>query len=153
LRSEDQRNPDAVAKNVSYVVTDDRVVAFVEHRIGGKVWNPCTAVGLERDGEIVAGAIYERCNGQNVFFHGAANDSRTWASREFLRALVAHPFEVLKVPRMTTVVAASNAQALMFDAGLGFVEECRLRGAAHDGSDSIYLVMWKGDCKWLNSRF
>lgn len=135
------------------IVTDSRVVAFVEQRIGGKVWNPCTAVGLERDGVIVAGAIYERCNGCNVFFHGAANDSRTWASREFLHALMSHPFETLRVPRMTTVVAASNAEALAFDAGLGFVEECRLAGAAHDGGDSIYLVMWKKDCRWLNLKF
>lgn len=135
---------------MSRIVTDSRVVEFVAARIG-QVRGPCTAVGLEKDGRIVAGAIYERCNGHNVFFHGASDGSKTWASRQFLRALSAHAFHTLGVPRMTTVVAASNAEALAFDAKFGFREEGRLAQAAHDGSDAIYLVMWREECKWLPS--
>lgn len=132
------------------IVTDSRVVDFVAERIGG--CPPiCTAVGYEKDGEIVAGAIYERCNGHNVFFHGASNRSRRWAVKGFIKALCEHPFNTLGVPRMSTVVASSNHEALKFDRVLGFSEECRLKGAAHDGSDAVYLVMWKKDCKWLNS--
>lgn len=121
---------------------------FVEARVG-RVRNPCTAIGLDRGGVIVAGAIYERCNGRNVFFHGASDGSKLWATRGFLRALFYHPFSTLAVPRITTVVASSNHAALAFDMKLGFTEEGRMRGAAHDGSDSIYLVMWQDDCRWL----
>lgn len=131
------------------IVFDGRVVDFVELRVG-RVRGPCTAVGLEKNGHIVAGAIYERCNGFNVFFHGASDGSKTWATREFMAAMARHAFNTLAVPRMTTVVASSNLDALAFDAKFGFKEEARLRGAAHDGSDAIYLAMWEKDCKWLN---
>lgn len=136
---------------MSRIVYDRRVVEFVEERIGGQVHGPCTAVGMERNGKIVAGAIFERCNGRNVFFHGASDGSRRWATRELLRAVCAHAFHTLGVERMTTVVAASNVRALAFDRKFGFREEARLARAAHDGSDAIYLVMWRAECKWLHS--
>lgn len=130
------------------IVTDTRVVEFVEERIG-KCRYPCTAVGKERDGKIVAGAIYERNNGHNVIFHGASDGSRMWATKGFIRALVEYPFLSLGLPRMSTPVAATNLEALNFDHTLGFVEECRQVNAAHDGSDLIWLVMWRHQCKWL----
>jgi RimJ/RimL family protein N-acetyltransferase len=133
---------------VSRIVRDQRVVDFVAERIGGRP-EKCMAVGLERDGLIVAGALYERCNGHNVFFHGAGDGTRRWATREFIRALVRFPFVELNVPRMTAVVAASNLAARAFDEKLGFVEEGRLAGAAHDGSDSIYMTLWRHSCPWL----
>ena len=131
------------------LINDRRVVDFVAERIGGCP-ALCTAVGYEKDGAVVAGALYERCNGHNVFFHGASDESRRWATKGFIKALCEHPFVTLGVPRMSTVVAASNVSALAFDATLGFREEARLVRAAHDGSDSIYLVMFKDKCKWLN---
>jgi hypothetical protein len=133
------------------IVRDWRVVEFLLPRVGG-VFNPdrCKVVGLEHDGVIRAGALYERCNGHNVFFHGASDGSRRWATRPFIKALMHLPFVELDVPRMTTVVAESNTNALLFDYHLGFEEEQRLARAAHDGTDSIYLVMWKEQCKWLD---
>lgn len=130
---------------------DTRVIEFVEERIGGKVHGPCTAVGMEEDGRIIAGAIYERCNGHNVFLHGASDGSKQWASRALLRAVAEHAFVTLGVPRMTTMVAATNADALRFDLKFGFREEGRMKNAAHDGSDLIVLVMWRDECKWLRS--
>lgn len=130
---------------------DTRVIEFVEERIGGKVHGPCSAVGMEEDGRIIAGAIYERCNGHNVFFHGASDGSKRWASRELLRAAAEHAFVTLGVPRMTTMVAETNKDALRFDLKFGFREEARMKNAAHDGSDLIILVMWREDCRWLRS--
>lgn len=132
------------------IVTDFRVVAFVESQIG-KIRVPCTAVGLEDNGVIIAGAIYERFNGHNVFFHGCSDSTKRWATPGFIRALMHHPFVSIGAPRMTTIVAASNHQALAFDDALGFREEGRLAQAAHDGSDAIYLTIWKHECKWLTS--
>lgn len=133
---------------MSRIVRDERVVDFVAERIGGRPAK-CMPVGLERGGAIVAGALYERCNGHNVFFHGASDGTRRWATRQFIRELVRFPFVELDVPRMTTVVAGSNPAALTFDEKLGFVEEGRLAKAAHDGSDSIYLTLWRDRCPWL----
>lgn len=136
---------------MSRVVFDGRVVRFVASRIGGAP-GECTAVGLESDEGIVAGVIFERCNGHNVFFHDAAVDGYSWTNRDFLKAIAYHAFNTMGVPRVTTVVASSNLPALGWDLQYGFVEEGRLKGAAHDGSDSVYLVLWKDKCKWLNLK-
>lgn len=128
-------------------VYDRRVVDFVAGLIG-PVPQQCTAVGWEQGGCIVAGALFERFNGRNVFFHGAA-DSGKFFHRTFLRAIAHHAFETLGAHRVTTVTQSSNAAALAWDKNYGFVEEARLRGAAHDGSDSVYLVLWREECKWL----
>lgn len=130
-------------------VYDSRVIEFVE-KLVGPCRHPATAVGVERDGVIVAGAIYERFNGHNVIFHGASDGSRRWAFKGFLRALCYHPFVHIGAPRMSTPVAASNKAAIEFDLALGFEEECRQKNAAHDGSDLIWFVMWKEKCKWLS---
>ena len=133
---------------MSRIVRDTRVVDFVAERIGGRP-EKCMAVGLERDGVIVAGALYEKCNGRNVFFHGASDGTRRWATREFIRELVRFPFVERDVPRMTAVAAASNEAAIAFDQKLGFEEEGRLAQAAYDGSDSVYLTLWRHKCPWL----
>lgn len=130
------------------VVHDQRVVDFVAQRIGA-VPDKCTAVGWENDdGRITAGALFERFNGRNVFFHGAADGSGQY-SRALLRAVAAHAFIKLGAVRMTAVTQSSNERALAWNLAYGFREEGRMAGAAHDGSDSVYLVLWKDECKWL----
>ena len=130
------------------VVHDQRVVEFVAQCIG-PVPDKCTAVGWESDdGRITAGVLFERYNGRNVFFHGAGDGSRFWP-RALLRAIAQHAFVTLGAVRVTTVTQSSNAGALAWDLSYGFKEEGRMVGAAHDGSDSVYLVLWKDECKWL----
>lgn len=131
------------------VVFDQRVVGFIAQRIG-TVPDICTAVGWENDtGKIVAGVIFERFNGRNVYFHGAGDGSCFWP-RALLKAIAIHAFETIGALRVTTVTQSNNSAALAWDKAYGFVEEGRMIGAAHDGSDSVYLVLWKHDCKWLS---
>lgn len=135
---------------MSRIVTDTRVVEFLEPRVG-KAHGPHYVIGLERDGEIIAGALYERCNGKNAFLHFASNEKKDWASKSFVREVFTYPFVTLGYERLSTVLASSNEETMDFDLHIGFREEARLVNAAHDGSDQVYLVMWKKDCKWLNS--
>lgn len=130
------------------VVRDQRVVEFVEARIGGN-FDKCVPVGWEdENGHVVAGAVFERFNGRNVFFHGAAETGKLY-SRVFLAAIAHTAFVQLGAQRITTVTQSSNVAALNWDRVFGFTEEARLKQAAHDGSDSVYLVLWRKDCRWL----
>lgn len=131
------------------IVTDSRVVEFLESRIG-KVHGPHCVIGVEDSGEIIAGALFERCNGKNAFLHCASDGKKRWASKEFVRAVFSYPFVMLGYERLSTVLASSNEETMAFDLHIGFTEEARLKNAAHDGSDQVFLVMWKKDCKWLN---
>lgn len=134
---------------MSRIVYDERVSEFVQARIG-ECRNPHTCVGVERDGRIIAGGLFERFNGYNVFFHGASDGSKAWVSRPLMRALAHHAFITIGSPRLSTYVAASNTGAIAFDKFFDFEFEFSQKRAAHDGSDLIWFVMWKEKCKWLS---
>lgn len=106
------------------------------------------SIGLERDGELVAGVVFDQFNGAQVCMHVASDGSKKWLNRHFLWFCFHFAFEQLKVKRVTGLVAASNTDALRFDEHLGFVREATLADAAPDG-DLIVLRMFKHECKWL----
>jgi RimJ/RimL family protein N-acetyltransferase len=108
-----------------------------------------TAIGLRRNGELVAGVVYEGFNGQNVWMHVAAEPGARWLVRDYLRACFAYPFEVCGCERVSGYVDDSNDAAKRFDEHLGFKPEARLKGAAKDGGDVILYVMWKKDCRYV----
>lgn len=105
------------------------------------------AIGLRRDDKLVAAAIYEGFNGQNIWVHLAGAPGKRWMTREFLRAGFAYPFLVCGVQRLSGYVNASNTDARRLNEHLGYREEARLTGAASDGGDVILYVMWRKDCR------
>lgn len=129
------------------IVNDQRVVDFVAERCGATQVPQCYPIGLEDDnGCLIAGAVYERGNGFNVYMHGAID---TLVTRAYIRALFDYPFNKLGVQRLTVMPPSSNVKACQWDERIGFVEEGRLKQAAHDGSDIVVYVMWKEGCRWI----
>lgn len=125
------------------------VAAFMkQHLPGFAVAERQRAIGLRRDGELVAGVIYEGFNGRNLWMHVAAVPGRRWLNREYLNACFRYPFQVCGVDRVSGYVEASNHDARRFDEALGFKEEARLKGAAQDGGDVILYVMRREDCRY-----
>ena len=109
------------------------------------------ALGLERNGELVAGVLYEGYNGVNVWMHVRAEPHR-WFNYEFLRYCFTYPFEELGCARVSGFVEASNERARRFDERLGFEPEAVLKGAARDGGDVILYVMWRDKCRFLTEN-
>lgn len=106
-------------------------------------------LGLERDGELIAGVVYEGFSHTNIWMHVAAAPGRQWLNREFLRVAFDFPFNQLGCKRVSGWVEETNTDARRFDEHLGFKEEARLKGAARDGSDVILYVMWREDCRYV----
>lgn len=128
----------------------DAVLPFMRNRIPG--FAACEgqrAIGLRREGVLVAGAVYEGFNGRNLWMHVAAESGARWLVRDYLRACFAYPFLVCGVERVSGYVSANNLAARRFDEHLGFSEEARLHGAAPDGGDVILYVMWRKDCRYV----
>lgn len=113
---------------------------YVEHMKG---------LGLERDGELVAGVLYEGYNGQNVWMHVAAVPGGKWMTRDYLRYSFHYPFNEMGVKRISGYVNASNMAARRLDEHLGFKPEATLTGAAPDGGDVILYAMWRKDCRYV----
>jgi len=106
-----------------------------------------TAIGLERDGELIAGVLYDHYNGASMAMHVAA-EGKQWLNREYLWFCFYYPFEQVKVKKVIGIVPSTNTQALRFDKHLGFREEARIVGAA-PGGDLVFLTMTRDECRYL----
>lgn len=110
-------------------------------------------LGLERDGELVAGVIYEGFNAHNVWMHVATKDKGRWLTKPFLWYCFHYPFEEVGVRRVSVHVADSNLESKRFVERLGFQREATLTGAAPDGGDIGIHVMWRDKCRFLGERY
>jgi len=110
-----------------------------------------TTIGLEKDGELVAGVLYEDYNGANVLMHVAAIPGRKWLNRTFLYICFTYPFVQLDCRRVTGIVPSTNWDALRFDIHLGFEVEAVLKDA-HPSGDLMVLRMFRENCRWIGAN-
>lgn len=128
----------------------DLVLPFVQTLIPGLARsNGMRCIGLRKHGALVAAAIYEGFNGQNMWVHLAGLPGKRWMTRDFLRAGFAYPFNVCGVKRLSGYVNASNTAACRLNEHLGYRVEATLAGAAPDGGDVLIYVMRKEDCRYV----
>lgn len=126
-----------------------RVFDFVSQYVPMQPVGGMKGIGLEKDGELIAGALYEGYNGQNIWAHLAGKPGKRWMNREFLHYGFYYPFCELGVKRISGYVNASNTEARRLNEHFGYQEEARLTGAAPDGGDVILYVMWRKDCRYV----
>lgn len=131
------------------ISSPSRVFEFVRRHTPLQAVAGMKGIGLEVDGELVAGVIYESFNGNNVWMHVAISDGGRHLTRSALRNCFDYPFNQMGVQRITGYVEASNTAARRFDEHLGFRQEAVLSGAASDGGDVIIYVMRREDCRYL----
>lgn len=103
------------------------------------------AIGLERDGKIVAGIIYEQWNGKSITCHAAFDGRLTPA---YLREIFYYPFVVCGVNKMIAPVSSSNSKIMKLLDNMGFAEEARIKDAA-DG-DIVFYTLARPDCRFLH---
>jgi len=128
-----------------------RVWEFVHQYSPVPVNGSMKGLGLERDGVLVSGVLYECWNGPNVWMHVALAPGARWTPA-YVRYCFQYPFNELGCARVSGHVDASNAAARRVDEHLGFVQEAVLRGAAADGGDVILYVMWRDQCRFLGDK-
>lgn len=108
---------------------------------------PYAAIGWERDGQLVAGVVFDNYVPPNIDMHIAGVGP--WCAPRFFGECFRYPFEQLQVARVTSRTAADNTAALRFVRAIGFREEGRIREAIEGGLDLIILGMLKRECRWL----
>ena len=134
----------------SRLILDDkeRVGGFVAGFTGNGNWSSYTAIGLERGGELIAGAVYDGYYGPSIQIHVAAQPGRVWLRRQWLHAAFAYPFNQLGCRRVTAPIDAGNFESIRLAQHLGFAYETCLKDAVPTG-DLLYFVLWKETCRWL----
>lgn len=129
-----------------------RVSNFVAQQLGIDGWSHCRAIGLEKDGQLIAGVVYDYYTGTNICLHIAALPNRRWLNKEFLFYMFDYPFTQLGVKRMTGIIPESNKESVRFAEGLhGCTLEARLKDA-HPQGDMLIFCMFKDDCKYLRIK-
>lgn len=132
----------------SFIVNNPAVEEFVCRENGLINGNIQYSIGLERDGEVVAGIVYCDKTPTNVFLHVAAKPGVNWVSRAFLKLVFGFPFDGLKVKRITALVPESNTRAVRFDRHLGFKDEARLDDIFPEGA-LLVMKMTRADCRYV----
>ena len=132
---------------------DARVLDFMaEHLSDCDLPADSVTLGVESNGELIAGVAFENYTKTNISIHVAALDGRHWLSRDFLFRVFAYPFLQLNCHRVTGLVRVDNIKAQRLDEHLGFVREGVLRRGATDGTDYIIYGMLKEECRWLKVK-
>lgn len=110
---------------------------------------PSEAIGLERDGRVVAGILFEDWNGASIFAHMAIRERIT---RKFLWAVADYVFRQLGCRKMIAPVASTNTRMAKLAVHLGFVLEAIIADADPDG-DTLVFTMTKAQCRFLGGQY
>lgn len=124
------------------IVTDGRVPAFVGARVGATIYPPFTAMGIEKDGEIIAGAVFNCFTGHDVEVTVAG---RGW-TRGFFKAVGAYVFDQLGCGRMQFTTEQEDVANLA--ERLGGVREGTLRDKFGEGRDGIVIGVLRQEYKF-----
>lgn len=126
------------------------VLPFLTARLPGFCLSEnMTAIGVRRDGDLVAAVAYEFNNGVNCWMHVAASPGSRWLCKGSLARFFGYPFLIGGLKRVSAHVNASNTTSRRLVQGLGFVEEATLKGAAKDGGDVIIYAMTREECRYV----
>lgn len=110
------------------------------------------AIGLEQDGELIAGVVFNMYTGSSIAIHVAAIPGKRWMTRDYLYRTFAYPFVQLNCRRLTGLVRVDNFDAQRFNEHLGFKREGLIRKACDDGTDMILYGMLKEECRWIGIK-
>lgn len=104
-------------------------------------------IGLVDGEEILAVVMYTNFSKFDCCMH-LATARKDWASKEFMRAAFAYPFEELDLPRVTLAAESKNEAALRLHKKLGARHEGTLRKFL-GGCDLVINGLLKSECKYL----
>lgn len=130
---------------------DEQVKEFVRQRIPGTSrFDDAVALGVVRNGVLIAGCVFTRFMGHDIEVSTAADDAR-WATRRNLDHLFGYPFRQLDCVRMTAVTSEANVRTRKFLQGIGFKEEGRARKGWDGQLDAIIFGILKDECRFLRT--
>lgn len=127
----------------------DRVRDFLLEELQVDVCDNQTGIGLERDGKLIAGVIYHRYDGRNIWTHIRGTPGQYWLTRDYLRMIFYFPFVDAGCTRIWGEAEYNNPAAINLQERLGFKRKAVLEGACWDGGDVYIYAIDKEDCRYV----
>jgi hypothetical protein len=125
------------------IVTGEPVARFVSERLGFGLCPPYSAMGLERGGAIIGGALFNGFEGADVHVTVAG----TGWTREFLRAAGTYIYDQLGCARATITTGHRDVMELALR--LGGKREGVLRDHFGPGSDAVIVGILRHEYRYL----
>ena len=132
------------------IVNGPEVGFWVVSHTDGAFWpERSVAIGLERDGELVAGTIFENWNGRSVVCH------ISWqrVTPAYVAAVYDYAYNVAGVDKIIGPISSNHTRALKLVSKMGFSEEARIKDAAHDSGDIVLMTQTPERCRYLEPRY
>jgi len=130
-----------------HIVRGDSVGAWVAQQTTGSYHCNSSAIGLEREGQIVAGVIYESFMDTTITCHIAVAGRM---NKTFIAAIFDYPFRVCNVDKIIAPVIADNDKSINLVQNMGFTEEARIK---RSNGDMIFFTLLKDKCKFLGGKY
>ena len=127
------------------VLDNDRVGLWMHRQGAGEYRTGSQCIGLERDGEMVAGVLYDYCNRASIYTHIAIDGP---ISRRWLHTIFHYPFVQLGCNVIIALVAEDNTASVRLVARMGFTLNTHIPDASPAGDLLIY-TMRHDECRFL----
>lgn len=131
-------------------VNQEYMGAWLSNKLGEKLPENTTCIGLEKDGNLVAVVGYCGFRAKSCVIHVAAID-HNWINKDLLWASFDYPFNKLGVSVILATVSSNNEDSLKLSRHLGFVDKAYIEDA-HDDGDLVILAMRREQCRWLDIK-
>lgn len=130
---------------------DERVAKWVGEQLmrDAESFSPCKAIGIERDGKLIAGVVYNKYEPNLLIEMSIASLDKRWCTRHNLIALFRYPFIQLNLKRVQALCSANDKGVQMFLKRLGFIHEGVHPCAYHDGGTAYSFGMLKHQCRYI----
>ncbi|MBS1034987.1 GNAT family N-acetyltransferase [Gluconobacter cerinus] len=125
---------------------DGRISCFVAERLNTLFHPPFTQMGIEQDGQIIAGMIFNSFTGNDI--HVSVAGSR-W-TRRFLRAMGQYLFDQLNVDRFTAITEKQNVVDIVYR--LGGQKEGVIRNHFGPDRDGILLGVLRDEFRYRHGQ-
>jgi hypothetical protein len=132
-----------------HIVSGPQVGQWIAEKISGTYLPGSVAIGLERNGVIEAGVMFESWNKRSIVAHMAVAGRLT---RSFIGEIFRYAYNTAAVHKVILPVSSANGKSISFVEHLGFREEARIRDADPSGDIIIYTLA-KPDCRFLGERY
>ena len=133
-----------------YLISGAGVGKWVADRVDGRYWaDGSAAIGLEQDGVIIAGVIYENWNGASIVCHMAVDGRLT---PEFIGAIFDYAFRVAAVRTVMCPVSSSNEKSIALLRNMGFTVAANIEDAHQDG-DLLLFTLKRSACRFLGEKY
>lgn len=131
------------------VLGRDREVAnWVGFRLGIFEFGPCAAIGVVRDGHMVAGAVFHDYCHPDVQMSFAAATPR-WSTPDAVRGILRYPFLQLNCRRITCLTPLADGQVQRVMAKLGFRHEGTHEEALITGTAMSWGLLRRDAERWI----